>query len=205
MSSPKHYFTPDYPIKAEIRVKDSRFIAHLHPAADLPAVENILRTISTKYADATHHCYAYRIGIGEQLIYRSDDAGEPAGSAGKPILQALQTRMVSNAVLVVSRYFGGTKLGIGGLIRAYSTAAFAALDAASLRPMILLSELVITFDYQDTGLVHHTVQQFNGQIIETSFTPQPVIRIELPRDHVSDFQQILTNRTRGRVSIISKN
>ena len=118
-------FTPIQPVEAQLVIKHSRFIAWLISIANRAAAEESLEARYKKFPDATHHCFAWRIGFDNELQAFSSDAGEPSGTAGKPILQALESRRLTNVVCVVTRYFGGTKLGTGGLMRAYSAAAFA--------------------------------------------------------------------------------
>ncbi|MCA9739293.1 MAG: YigZ family protein, partial [Gemmatimonadetes bacterium] len=117
-------------VRVEIpRIKGSRFIADLVPVSDAAQADAAVDAARAAFPDARHHCFAWRVGARGDT-FRFGDDGEPAGSAGRPILQHLEGLDVTDAVLVVTRYFGGTKLGVGGLIRAYGGAAAAALEAA---------------------------------------------------------------------------
>jgi putative IMPACT (imprinted ancient) family translation regulator len=117
--------------RAERRDKGSRFIADAHPARDPQEAMAVVEKMRSEFADATHHCWAYSIvRPGGRIETRSHDAGEPKGTAGPPILQAIRGSGVADVVVVVTRYFGGTKLGKGGLARAYRACAQAALEAA---------------------------------------------------------------------------
>ncbi|MDQ7066307.1 MAG: YigZ family protein [candidate division KSB1 bacterium] len=199
MREEESYFTVAAPVTVEYRAKDSRFIARLQGVSSRDQAEAAVHDIAQTHPDATHHCYAYRLGAGDRCIFRADDAGEPAGTAGRPILQALETRKVSDAVLVVTRYFGGTKLGIGGLIRAYGAAAFAALDAARLVHVIPKIELDMIFDYQETGMVHHVLNQFRAKVLSQDFSEQTRMRISIQATRAEQLMSALKNATRGKI------
>lgn len=195
------YFTVKAPRQMEIKVKDSRFIAHLAPATTREAAEAFIARIVAEHPSATHNCSAYRIGAGDSAIFRSDDAGEPAGSAGKPILQALETRNIADAVLVVTRYFGGTKLGIGGLIRAYGAAAFAAIDQAVLLEKRPVAHLTIRFAYSHTGAVQAVLHRFSVQITDSEYGAEPAITVALDEAEQEAFVKALLDATRGEAVI----
>ena len=202
MSDSEPYFTAAKPFTADYRVKDSRFIAHLAPAVSKEAAEAFIQKVARQHADATHHCYAYRIGIGDSCLYRADDAGEPAGTAGRPILQALKARNISDSVLVVTRYFGGTKLGIGGLIRAYGGAAFHVLDQAPLLKIFPKVIRTVAFPYEVTGAVHQILQQYKAHIIKTEFNEQPVLEYSVTKNEDRALADALKNATRGKIQYL---
>lgn len=142
---------------AQFTVKGSKFIASILPVSDEKAAKNVLMGIRKKYYDATHNCYAWRIHPEHE---KASDDGEPAGSAGKPILQALKGSGLQNVMAVVTRYFGGTKLGIGGLVRAYGDATALALEkikVVTLYPLLVLSCAV---SFQESQSVYQTVSRF---------------------------------------------
>src|SRR2546428_3575544 len=132
----------------ELKVKGSRFIADIVPAVSKEEVEKTLRVIRKEFHDATHHCFAYRLGIGSTLTRAADD-GEPSGTAGKPILFVLTTNKLTNVLLVVTRYFGGTKLGTGPLARAYAEAAQQALSLSKIIRVHLTDTLSLQVPYDD--------------------------------------------------------
>ena len=119
------------PAESNLRDHASKFIGYLYPVRNEEEIKNILSELKKQYYDATHHCYAYRLGTKGE-IFRANDDGEPSGSAGKPILNQLLSAQVTNTLAVVVRYFGGTKLGIPGLISAYKEATKEALNAATI-------------------------------------------------------------------------
>ena len=141
-------------VSGEIVIKGSRFIAHATPVSVQSAAAEFIASISQRFHDATHNCFAWKIGLSDAAVFRFSDAGEPSGAAGRPILQAAETRDLTNLAVVVTRYFGGTKLGTGGLIRAYSAATLAALEQAEI--IISYPEITVTlkFAYAFTNAVH---------------------------------------------------
>ena len=142
------------PAPAEGLFKDngSRFISFAYPVETEEEVKDIVADLKKRYHDARHHCYAYRLGyLGDR--FRANDDGEPSGSAGRPILGQIDSRGLSDTLVVVVRYFGGIKLGIPGLIRAYKTSTSEALDKAGQIEKIAGKWFKVTFDYQDMNQV----------------------------------------------------
>ncbi len=153
MFAPNSHFTLTAEVTAKLTVKGSKFIARGAPVETTEAAENYVSAISKRFHDATHHCFAYKIGVGDRAPLRCSDAGEPSGTAGRSILQAIETKKLTNLVVVVTRYFGGVKLGTGGLVRAYSSAAFAALNQADIIPYYPKVLLSLRFPFPLTNLV----------------------------------------------------
>jgi uncharacterized YigZ family protein len=149
------YPTPAGAAEAEIREKGSRFLAVLGPAADEAAAKAALAEIARRFPDATHHCWAWRVGAPPRE--RSSDAGEPAGTAGVPILQVLRGAGLSDVLAVVVRWFGGTKLGKGGLARAYAAAARAALAELPVATRVPTVRLTLRVPFERVGAVKRLV------------------------------------------------
>ncbi|HSM52066.1 MAG TPA: YigZ family protein [Thermoanaerobaculia bacterium] len=143
------YLAPTASAEAEVRDRGSRFLARLVPCRDEAAAREALAAIAREHPGATHHCYAWR--LGEPARERAADAGEPAGTAGVPILRALQAAGVADALVVVTRWFGGTKLGKGGLARAYALAAREAIAATPVAPRVPAVELVVEVPFERLG------------------------------------------------------
>lgn len=139
--------------------KGSKFLAFAYPVQSEAEIAAHLEALAVKYYDARHHCYAWRLGP-DGVKHRAADAGEPNHSAGTPILNELKSRELYDALVVVVRYFGGTKLGIPGLIEAYGSAAADALDAAPKAERILTKTIHITFEYGQTAEVGRIIQKF---------------------------------------------
>ena len=149
------YRTPTAESRAEIREKGSRFLAVIGPAADEAVAKALLGELARRHPDATHHCWAWR--IGEPPRERSADAGEPAGTAGVPILQVLRGAGLSDVLAVVVRWFGGIKLGKGGLARAYAAAAREAVQGLSVVSRVPAVRLAVEVPYERVGAVKRLI------------------------------------------------
>ena len=195
------YFSIESEVSTGVVVKGSKFLANAAPVAEKGEAEMYIFTISARFKDATHNCFAYKIGMGDQAIFRFSDDGEPSGTAGRPILQAIETKKMTNVALVVTRYFGGTKLGTGGLIRAYNSAALQALIKAKIvakYPQIILR---LIFPYEHTNATQHLIKKFGATILENQFDEQTVYRVQLKSSDEMDFRNELQNATSGKVMI----
>lgn len=148
--------------------KGSKFLAYARPVEDEEQVKEILVEIKKEHHSARHHCYAWRIGTDE-IQYRANDDGEPSSTAGKPILGQLQSFNVTNALIVVVRYFGGTLLGTSGLINAYRTAAENALENARIVTKIITKKYKLNFTYNEMNDVMQIMKQNNLDILDTQF------------------------------------
>jgi len=149
------YSTPAGEGRAEIREKGSRFLSFVLPAADEAAARALLEDLAKRYPDATHHCWAWR--LGSPARERSADAGEPAGTAGVPILQVLRGAGLSDVLAVVVRWFGGTKLGKGGLARAYAAAAREALQGLPVAVRVPTVRIALEVPYERVGAVKRLI------------------------------------------------
>ena len=144
--------------------KGSKFLAFAYPLEDEDAIKEKILALKKKYCDARHHCYAYILGYtGEQ--YRANDDGEPNHSAGDPILGQIKSNNLTNTLIVVVRYFGGTKLGISGLINAYKTAAADAISNNQIIKKLIIQELKLQFTYPQMNQVMKLVKDFDLKII----------------------------------------
>ena len=148
--------------------KGSKFLSFGFPIAAEENIKPILEVLRKKYYDAQHHCYAYMLGK-DQNHFKANDDGEPNHSAGDPILGQIRSHGLTNVLIVVVRYFGGTKLGVGGLIKAYKTAACAALDNNEVIEGVLTSAICFTFDYKDTNEVMRIIAMYDMEIISQRF------------------------------------
>lgn len=184
------------PAAHAIEVKRSRFLARAAHAPTPAAALDFLAEVTDP--TATHNCWAYRIG-GD---YRSSDDGEPAGTAGRPILAAIDGQGLDAVMVVVTRRFGGTKLGAGGLVRAYGGAAAECLRIAERRPLVVFAELRIACPFADSGEVHAALIPFAAEKLDESFDADGVrFRVLLPADRVDALKTRLRDATRDRVRI----
>jgi len=179
-------------------IKGSRFIATVFPVENRLQAEECLSRTRKKYHDATHHCFAYVIG-SEREEFRYSDAGEPSGSAGIKIFSAIQSKDLSDLSVVVTRYFGGTKLGVGGLGRAYFDAAGLVLLEAPLVAKIVAEELQITFPYDETNGVMNLLSRVRAKIEDTIYEDDVTLRISVRRGMVPALLEDLMNVTRGNL------
>lgn len=179
------------------RAKDSRFVARACPIDSEAEAKQEIRRVHERHAAATHHCYAYRLTGGPSPLERCSDAGEPAGSAGLPILSAIQSRELSQILVVVTRYFGGTKLGIGGLARAYRAACVAALEAATIVERPLRQRLQLKLPLALVGEVRALLARYGGQVIREEYQLAAEWVVELPEELVSVFCKVLDDQARG--------
>jgi len=161
------YLAPTAGARAERREKGSRFLAVVAPALDEAEAEGVLATLRRDHPDATHHVFAWR--LGREGRARASDDGEPAGTAGAPVLRVLEGRGLSDVVAVVVRWFGGTKLGKGGLARAYAAAAAAAADAAPLARRVPRLEVAVEVPYERLGPVKRLVHPPEVELVAETY------------------------------------
>lgn len=183
----------------EIEEKKSRFIATVVPVkSEKEAAEEIER-IRKQYWDARHNCYAYI--IGGQNITRCTDDGEPSGTAGRPMLEVLLGAGLHDVLVVVTRYFGGTLLGTGGLVRAYSKAVQAGLAASKVVTIRFGKELQIITDYSGIGKLQHIVADKDVAVTDTLYTEQVEMRMLVPLEEIDALEKEMIEATAGKVKI----
>ncbi len=172
------YYTIDLPAKGEYKEKGSKFIAYSFPLNVDIELEGILERIKNEHPKARHYCYAYRIGT-DMNKFRTNDDGEPSGTAGKPILGQIQCFNITNVLVVVVRYFGGTKLGASGLISAYKSATKDALDNSSVIEKYITATYLLNFNYDHMGHILSVIKENNVDITQKSFDEECLITIEM--------------------------
>lgn len=187
----------------EIEEKKSVFIANTAPVQTEEEALAFIESMKKKYWDARHNCYAYVIGQKAQIMRFSDD-GEPSGTAGKPILEVLLGMEVRNLVVVVTRYFGGTLLGTGGLVRAYTQAAQAGMAASDIRTMRRGVVLNITTDYNGIGKIQYIMGQRNIAIEEPEYTDKVSLKVKVPCEDEKAISKEITEATAGKANIESE-
>lgn len=154
------YKTIKYKSESIYRDRSSKFIGIILPVDNIEVVKKHLQEIKKEYYDATHHCYAYILGINKEVQFDSD-AGEPVGSAGKPILNTLLSYEITNTLAVVIRYYGGTKLGIPGLINAYKTATQLAIENNEIITKYIFDQLLVFIPYEKQQLFYNLQKKYN--------------------------------------------
>lgn len=182
------------PVRHELEVKHSRFLAQAAPIDSAEAALAFVADVSDP--GANHNCWAYRLG-GQ---YRSSDDGEPAGTAGRPILAAIDGQALDRVVVVVTRWFGGIKLGAGGLVRAYGGCAAEALRTAPRHVLVAWRELWLAYPFEDTGAVHAALAQHGAHRLEEAFSAAGTrLLVRLPGEAVDALRLQLRDATRGRL------
>ncbi|MBN8862911.1 MAG: YigZ family protein [Sphingobacteriales bacterium] len=176
-----YYNTIDQGSVAEFKDKGSRFIGYTIPISDVNDFKEKLASVKKEHPKATHHCFAYRLGL-DGTQYRVSDDGEPSGSAGRPILGQIDSKQVTNVLIVVVRYFGGTLLGVPGLINAYKTTAALALQVTTLVQKPVLVNYRLQFDYTQMNEVMKVVKQFDCKVIRQEANLFCSMEIGVPRN-----------------------
>ena len=188
---------------AEYVIKKSKFIARAVHITTEEEAQAYLRDGKKQYWDARHNCYAYRLGMNFEKQKSSDD-GEPSGTAGKPILEVLKNKGLTNTLIVVTRYFGGIKLGTGGLIRAYGTAAVAALDNAIIEDYIACRILYLQTDYSFLSATERLLPDFEAIITKRDFADFVGLTVEVPEDKADEYLLALRDKTNGTLTVREK-
>mgnify|MGYP000671529561 CR=1 FL=1 len=186
------YYTPDGSTEVVYEIKKSKFIARLCLATDRAHAMTVLAQTKQDYPDARHHCWAYLIGspTSPKLVAMSDD-GEPSGTAGKPILNVMQHKEVGDVMLVVTRYFGGIKLGAGGLVRAYSQAVQQAYDQAPTQLQIQLEEHSLNCDFSDEQSIRHWLNLHDGEVHNATYTQHVNLSIALNEKDLPELNKFI--------------
>lgn len=186
-------------VEVSTGAKDSRFLALLAPAADPSAAGSVLSDRSAEHPDATHHCWAYRVWDDDEVVGTGFDAGEPSGTAGRPILGALERADLVQAACVVTRWFGGTKLGTGGLTRAYAAAAGeavrAAREAGALEPVASRVVFRVGFDYDATAAVRRVLARFDGRESAGEYGESVEMRVSVALERADAFVEAVSEAT----------
>lgn len=186
-------------VSHSLDIKHSRFIAH---ASSIDAPGDALAFLQqVAVADATHNCWAYRHGNE----YRSSDDGEPAGTAGRPILAAIDGQGFDRVMVVVIRWYGGIKLGAGGLVRAYGGTAAECLRTAPRLPLVALAELTVQAAFEDLGALHAALAAHHAEKLDETFTASGVeLHVRLPADQAAPLKTRLRDATRDRIRVHSR-
>ncbi len=182
------YVAPAAEAAFDFKEQGSRFLARLAPCGTPAEAASHLEGLRKRYHDATHACWAWRCGWGDSLMERCSDAGEPSGTAGQPILRALHEAEASDASLVVVRYFGGTKLGTGGLSRAYRDAARGAIAAARMVRRVLTRAVECQMPYGAQGAFRHVAEKLGASLHDESFSEQWSVEATVPLGELHEFE-----------------
>lgn len=194
------YLTIQKEATAEIVIEKSRFITYMGKAESAEAAHRFIQKVKEEHPLATHHCWAYITGQGGTQQKASDD-GEPSGTAGRPILEVLAKHGLRDTVCVVVRYFGGIKLGAGGLIRAYSQAAKEGVKASGLARKSLHRKLAVTIDYPLLGQVEKGIHQKGRKVGQITYLEKVTLTLYCPLGKEEEDQAWLVNLTNGQAEL----
>ena len=195
----KRYLVPAEEIRREQIVVNSRFIASLAPVFSVDEAKTYITRIKTEFADASHNVPLYLIGHGDSEIAHCTDAGEPSGTAGRPALAVLRGSGLGDVAVVVTRYFGGTKLGTGGLVRAYSEAVRSVVEAVPRAERVPTHTIMAEYPYRLVTPVRQLVAAQRGQILDEEFAASVTLTARFPVEHFPAFQSALQALTNGSV------
>lgn len=202
MTEAQRYPIPAARLQVEEEIERSRFITTLAPAPDEETAKAFIAELSEIYADANHNCWAYVIGPpGSTARVGMSDDGEPHGTAGRPMLNVLLYSDVGDVVVVVTRYFGGKKLGKGGLARAYSGGVKLALDSLDREEKVEKATLHLTVDYAAVTLLKRMMPEHEVEVLEEAFDQDANFTVQLPIERVEGFEAAVTSLTNGAALI----
>ena len=194
------YLVPARTAEAEIEVKRSRFLCRIVRVETEDDARAVVEATRRRHHDARHHCSAIVLGP-DRALERSADDGEPAGTAGAPMLEVLRGAEVSDVVAVVTRWFGGTLLGAGGLVRAYGDAVRAGLDAADTRHRRLLREVVLELDHAEAGRVETELRARDVVVLDTTYAASVTLRLGVAPDRQAALHAVVAELTGGAAEI----
>ncbi|MCK4812875.1 MAG: YigZ family protein [Candidatus Marinimicrobia bacterium] len=187
------------PSKSKFTEKGSKFLGFAFPVGDKASIDTLLHDIRKTYYDATHHCYAWQLGYGKNMTFRYNDDGEPSGTAGKPIYNAITRLDLTNVLVLSVRYFGGTKLGTGGLIRAYGTSASNTLAAAVIKTVEHGDKIRFVCSYEHHPIIMRTINQYHIISLDQEFAENVSVDVEIDEKNTEHVLQDVKNVTNGGV------
>ncbi len=185
LMTPDYYYTIEQASVAEFKDRGSKFISFAFPITNTNDFKEKLAAVKKEHPKATHHCFAYRIGF-DGTTFRVSDDGEPSGSAGRPILGQIDSKQATNVLIIVTRYFGGTLLGVPGLINAYKTAAALALQVTPLAQKPVLIHYKLQFDYTQMNDVMMISKQFDCLVLKQEMNLFCSLEIGIPKNRLDE-------------------
>ena len=196
----ERYPVPAQKARAEITVVNSRFVATAAPSFSVNDAKAFIAEVKDEYSDAAHNVPAFIIGHGKSLINHCNDDGEPSGTAGRPVLSVLKGSGLGDVTIVVTRYFGGTKLGTGGLVRAYSDAARAVIKILPLAEKVQTHTVMIGIPYNWIDRLRRLTSRFNGKILDEIFAAEVTITAQFPISVYPTFLKALNELSHGSLN-----
>ena len=197
------YLIPAEPVRSEIVIKKSRFISTARLATSVQEARAVIAGLREEMPDANHHVYAFRVGFGKSVTEGMSDDGEPTGTSGPPTLAVVRGSGVGDIALVTARYFGGTKLGTGGLVRAYTESAQAALSMLKTELKVEKRVIGLEMPYSLYNIVKRLIATYRGEIQEEEFAVQVLIIARFAVDDLAAFSEDLQERSSAQVSLVN--
>ena len=185
-----NFYTIAESVSSKQKIKHSEFLAFLLPINSVQEAESIISQHRKELPNATHHCYAYIYGFNQEIQFYSD-GGEPSGTAGKPILNTLLSSNMTNILAIVTRYFGGTKLGTAGLAKAYAGAVQAALTNAKTIPAIHYSNYHLVLDYEGINTLKYKISCLEGLILKEKWDQRAELQVQIPEEQSKEWEEFL--------------
>lgn len=201
MNEPDQWLTVATEQRAELTIKSSRFIGESYRVESVETAKARLESARTRTYDATHHCYAWRVGLGNQTQEKFSDDGEPSGTGGRPIMELLQGRELANTLVVVTRYFGGTKLGTGGLRSAYADTARQVLELSGTETQYRLASAELEFGFPLLGKVRQLLEQMQATEQQATFTDTVRLAVAIRSSRANELCERLVDLCGGKISI----
>jgi uncharacterized YigZ family protein len=203
MNDYPEYYTPIETVSVETEAKKSKFISTIGNVTSKEEYVSFSQMIHNRYPDANHNCFAFLIGDpGAPITIGANDDGEPSGTAGKPMLTVLQQNNLGDVVLFVTRFFGGIKLGTGGLVRAYSTAAKTAVKKVALIKSIQSKCVQVSFPFEFESAVRRLLSVMGMHIVDVRYSKDVTIEIDVPRNVLDVFPSRLNDVTKGSNTVL---
>lgn len=182
------FYTIKLPAEGLWRERGSKFLAYAYPVKTEAEIKAHLHTLKKEHPSASHHCYAWRLGA-DKSAYRANDDGEPSNTAGKPILSQIQSKDLTNILIVVIRYFGGTLLGVNGLINAYKSAAEDALAKSEIVEQFIFYRYKIEFDFDAMSAVMRILKEYETKMISNAYDSKNTIVFEVKKQHSEKLEE----------------
>ncbi|MEE9553422.1 MAG: YigZ family protein [candidate division Zixibacteria bacterium] len=185
--------------RLEDKIKGSRFIGTAAPAETIEEAAKFIDEIKKEFHDATHNCWAWKVGIGKNQKYRYNDNGEPSGTAGQPILKAIDSTRISNVCVVVTRYFGGVKLGTGGLMRAYGQTAQSLLRSGTAVKKFAVKSVAFKIGFDFVNVIHLIIKNFSAETEDSHYGEQITFKVNVRASKLTNFKNKLVEATNGQI------
>ncbi len=195
------FFIPGQRCRVEIKIKASKFIGQIFEVGTTMLAGEILAKIKKEEHTANHNCFAYRIGFSKQPDFKYSDDGEPSQTAGRPIYDIIQGNNLTNCLIVVTRYFGGTKLGTGGLVRAYSDCAREAIEKSTIKEFFITETLKIKTEFRFYNQIQIIAEKMGAKQVASDFSDIVKVEYEIRKSKKEEFLKALINVSDGKAEI----